>query len=44
MTSAYDYYFASDGEVIMTALQSVDIQEMDRLIDACEKQLNQEIK
>lgn len=37
MTSAYDYYFASDGEVIMTALQSVDIQEMDRLIDACEK-------
>ena len=37
MTSAYDYYFAADGEVITKALQSIDIHEMDSFIDACEQ-------
>ncbi len=36
MVSAYDYYFATDGDVISTALKSIDIHEMDALIDACE--------
>jgi D-arabinose 5-phosphate isomerase GutQ len=37
MSSAYDYYFATDGATITTALKSIDIKEMDELIDACEK-------
>jgi D-arabinose 5-phosphate isomerase GutQ len=37
MSSAYDYYFGADGVTITTALKSIDIKEMDELIDACEK-------
>jgi D-arabinose 5-phosphate isomerase GutQ/aminoglycoside phosphotransferase len=37
MDSAYDYYFAADGNTITTALKSIDIQELDKLIDACEQ-------
>lgn len=37
MSSAYDYYFAVDGNTINAALRSIDIQEMDNLINACEK-------
>lgn len=37
MSSAYDYYFATDGQTIVTALQSIDIREMDNLIEKCEE-------
>lgn len=37
MCSAYDHYFATDGEVITSALKSIDIKEMEGLIDACEE-------
>lgn len=37
MASAYDYYFATDGDVITAALKCIDIHAMDNLIDACEQ-------
>ena len=37
ISSAYDYYFAADGLTISAALKSIDIQQMDSLINACEK-------
>lgn len=36
MESAYDYYFAKDDITVTTALKSIDIKEMDELINACE--------
>lgn len=37
MNSAYDRYFAADGEIVTTALKSIDVQEMNNLINACEE-------
>ncbi len=37
MSSAYDYYFAVDSNTINAALKSIDIHEMDNIIDACEE-------
>ena len=37
LCSAYDYYFSKDVEVISTALKSIDINEMNALIDECER-------
>ena len=39
MSKAYDKYFKEDVEQFYKALNSIDIQEMDELIDACEKTL-----
>ena len=37
MDNTYDYYFAADCEAITNALKSIDIHEMDNLIDICEE-------
>lgn len=39
MSKAYDKYFKEDLEQFYKSLNSIDIQEMDELIDACEKTL-----
>ena len=39
MSKAYDKYFKEDLEQFYKSLRSIDIQEMDELIDACEKTL-----
>jgi D-arabinose 5-phosphate isomerase GutQ/GTP:adenosylcobinamide-phosphate guanylyltransferase len=39
MNSAYEYYFQNDWNVISSALKSVDITAMDKLIDDCEQTL-----
>jgi D-arabinose 5-phosphate isomerase GutQ len=39
MSSAYEYYFQNDWNVISSALKSVDITEMNKLIDDCEQTL-----
>lgn len=39
MSKAYDKYFKEDLEQFYKSLCSIDIQEMDELIDACEKTL-----
>lgn len=39
MSKAYDKYFKDDLEQFYKSLNSIDIQEMDELIDACEKTL-----
>ncbi|MBQ9305968.1 SIS domain-containing protein, partial [Butyrivibrio sp.] len=37
MCSAYDYYFAKDGEIVTNALKSIEINEMNTLINSCEE-------
>lgn len=39
MNEAYDKYFKEDLEQFYKSLNSIDIKEMDELIDACEKTL-----
>lgn len=37
MSSAYEYYFSDDWNTIGSALKSIDVEQMNRLIDDCER-------
>ena len=34
--NTFDKYFANDMKIIEKALRSIDVAEMDKLVDACE--------
>ena len=44
MASAFEKYFIRDFHIIEEALKSIDVEEMDKLVDACEEKLREGYK